>query len=163
VTSIDDTLVALQGLNLQQLRYEVETLRATKVWAMTQLGVDYQPGDRVTITSPDPAWQADDRNSGWHPYRESLAVGQTGIAGEITFNASRDRWQTLVGLDRAWSISTNGWGGSARLVRHWRGPAREAPDGYELYDGWEQRHPEGQVKWFAMDARWVALAPDGAA
>lgn len=160
MTAFDDTVTALQSLDLQALRYEVETLRAIKAWAMDRLGVDYQPGDRVVIAAADPSDVASSPRSGWHHYREALAPGQSGIAGEITFNSHSNRWQVLIGLDRAWSVHTDGWGDAARTRRCWRGPVDETPEGYtppSRYD--QERHPGGRVKHFAMDVSWLAKAP----
>lgn len=155
MTTVEEAVTALRSIDLQSLQSEVDNLRAIKTWAMNRLGVDYQPGDRVTIISPEPS----EIGGGWEHYREALAPGQTGIAGSITFNQFSKRWQVLVGMDRAWSIHAEGWGDGARTVRHWRGVASEAPAGYELYDKWEQRYPNGQVKHFSMAVEWLAKAP----
>lgn len=152
MSAVEDTVAALRSLNLQALQSEVDNLRAIKDWAMTQLGVDYKPGDRVVIVSSAPS--SVERGSGWYHYREALEPGQTGTAGEITFNSSRKCWQVLVGMDRAWSVSTETF---RPPTRYWSGPASETPDGYVAPSKFDQeRYPEGKVKWFAMKVEWVA-------
>lgn len=155
MSAIEATVDALKSLNLQALKSEVDNLRAIKEWALAQLKVDYRPGDRVVITSARPS----EAGGGWHHYREALAPGQTGIAGEITFNSFSNCWQVLVGLDRTWSVHERGWGDTAGLIRYWNGPADETPEGYEpprAYD--QERHPDGKVKHFAMKVEWLAKA-----
>lgn len=154
--AFDDALAALEGIDLQELRAEVGNLRAVKEWALDQIAVDFQPGDRVVITSPEPS----KTGGGWDHYREALAPGQTGIAGEITFNAYAKRWQCTVGMDRTWSVHPAVLHGSRDgLIRHWNGPVRELPEGFEPQPAFHQeRYPDGKVKHFGMDVRWLAKA-----
>jgi len=157
VSAFDDTLAALEGISLQRLRAEVYNLRAIKAWALDQLAVDFKPGDRVTITSPKPS----ETGGGWSHYREALAPGRTGSAGEITFNEHANRWQCLVGMDRTWSVHCEErYGAPDTYTRYWFGPVGETPDGHEPPSGYDQeRHPEGQIKYFAMDVAWLASTP----
>lgn len=156
---IDQLVTALEATNMQQLRAEMANLRAVKAWALAQLDIDFHVGDRVVITSPEPSQVG----GGWHHYREALAVGQTGIAGEITFNEARGIWQCLVGMDRTWSVhERETWPPPASPVvtRYWNGPADETPEGFEpprAYD--REHHPNGKIKRFAMNVAWLALAP----
>lgn len=155
MSAADETVAALRSINLQALAAEVENLRAIKAWAMARLDIDYRPGDRVVIVSSAPS----EAGGGWKHYREALAVGQTGIVGEIEFDAYRNRWGVLVGMDRTWSVREHGWGAGVRLVRHWNGPVDETPDGYESPSAYNQeRHPGGRVKHFYMDVEWLAKA-----
>jgi hypothetical protein len=158
VTDLDEALAALAKINQQGLRAEIDNLRAIKTWALAQLGVDFKPGDRVVITSHEPSTTG----GGWHHYREALAPGQTGIAGEITFNAHANRWQCLVGMDRSWSVherQTFPPAADPIITRYWNGPADETPDGYEPPNAYDREpHPIGKIKHFAMDVRWIAPA-----
>lgn len=146
MSAILDELVAL---DLRELKSEVDNLRAIKTWALANLGIDYTAGDRVRIVSPEPS----SRGDGWACYSEALAVGQTGIAGEITFNrwAKTPHWDVLVGMDRCWSTHERDWG-DRQTVRYWRGPAAEVPPGFTVPDGYP---PEGRAKWFSMRLSWV--------
>ncbi len=149
MTRLDDAVDALAAADVQAIRYEVKNLRAIKTWAIEHLGLDYAPGDRVAIVSPKPA----SIGRGWHPYREALAPGQTGIAGEIAFNELYGYWYVEVGMDRAWSVS------GLDDARYWHGPADETPAGFEPPSDYDQkRHPNGRVEVFALRVEWVANA-----
>jgi hypothetical protein len=153
--SAGTTLEALVALDLREIKAEVDRLRAIKEWAIGNLGIDYTSGDRVEIISEKPSQS----ENGWKPYREVLAVGRTGIAGEITFNGHFKRWDVLLGIDHGWSVSTDGWGQSERVTRYWWGPASATPEGFVGPSQFEQeRHPDGKVKWFAMPVSWVRRA-----
>lgn len=143
--TITDTRTALD--HLRGLADEVEDLRALKEWAERNLGIDYTTGDRVTIVSPEPSRRSD----GWKRYREALAPGQTGIAGEITFNRYAGEWYVLVMMDRCWSVHERGMGEPAD-VRYWYGPADERPQGYH------PAHEMNRTKNFAMRIGWVRKA-----
>lgn len=154
MTALDEALDAINSINLQNLRSEIDNLRAIKAWALQQLGVDYQPGDRVVIVDDYPSSVG--KGHGWYHYREALAPGQTGIAGEIFFNATHGIWQVDVGMDRTWSVSEE-WNGAK--IRYWNGPAAETPDGYVPPTKFDQeRHPDGKVKHFFMEISRVAKA-----
>lgn len=156
-TATDSALDALASINQQELRSEIRNLRAIRDWALANLRLDYQPGDRVVITSEDPST----RGGGWSRYSEALAPGQTGIAGEITFSEHSQNWSCLVAMDRCWSTSENPrWDGPPDVTRYWKGPASETPDGYEPPSDYERRqHPTGRTKHFAMNVHWLAKAP----
>lgn len=141
------TLEDLVALDLRDLKAEVDNLRAIKEWAVSNLGIDYTTGDRVQIVSPKPSQVG----MGWLHYSEALAVGQTGIAGSISFNGHAKRWDVLVGMDRSWSNHL--W--RDRPTRYWNGPAAEIPEGFELPGGYP---PEGKVKHFSMPVAWVRKA-----
>lgn len=152
MTSVDDAITAIKSFDLQAIQAEVDELRAIRTWALEQIGVDFTAGDRVVIRSSKPSKVG----HGWASYREALAIGQTGIAGEPYFNQSCQRWQVLVGMDRAGSIHESHDG---TVTRYWRGPADETPDGYEPPSAFDQeRHPNGVVKHFALDLAWIAKA-----
>lgn len=149
MSGLDDLLKALETLPGDvDLRYELRTLRAIRAWAIEQLGLDYEPGDRVVICSPEPST----RGGGWTHYSEALAIGQTGIATKIEFSLSSNAWYVTVGMDRAWSVSDNG----EKVTRHWRGPADLTPEGFEPPSEFDQEYyPNGQVKHFYMKTAWV--------
>lgn len=155
--ALQDTLTALEALNLQNLRSELDTLEAIRDWAMDQIGVDYKVGDRVTITDAAPSEV--DRTNGWYAYREALAPGQGGTVADIIFNRHSKQWVTCVAMDRTWSVHEHGYGLGAKTIRYWNGPASETPDGYEPPSKYNQeRHPDGKVKHFYMRATYLAKA-----
>ncbi|MGW2371741.1 hypothetical protein [Kitasatospora sp. NPDC001683] len=152
MTAADSALDAITAIDTHTIRAELANLRAIREWALRQLNLDYQPGDRVVITSNEPS----ESGGGWAHYSEALAPGQTGIAGEITYNQYRGRWSVLVGMDHAWATSEQYDG---TVTRYWSGPAAETPDGYEPPSRYDQEHhPDGRVKHFAMDVTWVRKA-----
>lgn len=155
MTAFDSALDALKSIDMHALRSEVDNLRAIKAWAVQQLAIDYKPGDRVRIVSEDPA---DTKlGHGWYHYREALAPGQTGIVGEIFFNAAHGVWQVDVGMDRTWSVHDHG----GKQIRYWNGPADETPDGYVPPTDFDQeRHPHGRVKHFFLLVDEVARASE---
>lgn len=148
MSQLDDLLKAIDTTRSGDLRHEIENLRAIKAWAIQQTGIDYEPGDRVVIVSSRPSTTG----RGWHHYREALAVGRTGVAGEITFSDFHDRWYVLVGMDRAWSVH-DGPGGA---IRYWKGPAELTPEGFTPPSKHDQEHhPDGQTQHFSMPLDWV--------
>lgn len=162
MTKLDDmvkVLADLRGQPLQDVLHEIETLKAIKVWAVGQLGLDYVPGDRVRIVQPP----AITKDSGWWRYREALAEGRTGLAGEIYFSRVNRMWYVDLSMDRTWSVSEeDGWGGRpVKVTRYWNGPADETPEGYRPPSKFDQeRHPEGKIKIFMMRADRLAKAED---
>lgn len=152
MTAADSALDAITAIDTHTIRAEIENLRAIRDWALRQLNLDYQPGDRVVITSTAPSGQ----RGGWARYSEALAPGQTGIAREIEYNQYNGAWQVLVGMDRTWSTSKHDDG---TVTRHWNGPTDETPEGFEPPSPFNQEHhPDGRVKHFAMDVSWVRKA-----
>lgn len=146
---INDMIEALDSTRIGDLRSELKNLQAIKAWSIGQLGLDCQPGDRVTIVSEQPS----STGRGWAAYSEALALGQTGIAGEITFNEYANRWQVDVGLDRCWSTHDD--------RRYWKGPAELTPEGFIPPDDYDQKTwPNGRVKHFSMDVSWVRKAQE---
>lgn len=142
----------LMAVDLGELKSEVTTLRAIKAWAVNSLSVDYTTGDRIEIVSPAPSGSS----GGWAPYAEALEVGRTGEAGEISFNCFANRWEVLLCMDRAWSVSH--WSDGVR--RYWKGPASETPDGFEPPTMFDQEHyPDGKIKIFAMPVTWLRKVP----
>lgn len=138
----------LKMLDLQGLKSEIEDLLAIREWALANLGIDYATGDRVQIVSPKPS----QTGGGWACYAEALAVGQTGVAGEISFSRfARSGWYVLVGMDRSWSTHEDRNG----PTRMWNGPAAEVPAGHTLPGGYP---PEGRTKNFSMPVDWVRKA-----
>ncbi|MGR3875749.1 hypothetical protein ACUXZZ_45270 (plasmid) [Streptomyces graminifolii] len=156
--TLRDTVDALSQVSIQNLRNELDDLEAIREWAMEQLDVDYRPGDRVTINAHISSLA--DAASGWYAYREALAPGQEGTAGDIQYDRCRKRWYVLVGMDRTWSVHERGWGPNTTQIRFWNGPAAETPDGYEPPSQHDQEHhPDGKIKHFYMDVTWLAKAP----
>lgn len=146
MSELEAMLDSYRALDLHKMRYELEVLSAIRDWAIKSLSLGYEVGDRVEIVVPYPQVQAKDGNNGWHAYREALAMGQSGVVREISFNVRRRKWQTLVAMDRCWSVVDDAFG--KPLSRHWRGPEEECPEGFELY--------KESVKCFSFDAHWVA-------
>lgn len=162
MSALDDLLKAfrdLRGQPLNDVLYEIEKLKAIKKWAIKQLGLDYAPGDRVQIVDP-PSIR---RDSGWWRYREALAAGQTGIAGEVWFSTDSGRWYVDLSMDRTWSVSEeDGYAGQpVKVTRYWNGPASETPEGYRPPSKFDQeRHPGGKIKIFMMRADRLSKVPD---
>lgn len=151
VSSALDVLDMIGSVDTGKIRYEVETLRKIKAWALDHLGVDYKVGDRVKIVQPIPT------DNGWHHYREALTVGATGAVEEISFNGIYGYWQAMFVPDREWSVSEDLSGG--RVRRYWNGPAIETPDGFEPPSKFEQEHhPAGRKHRFAFLVEWLALS-----
>lgn len=145
-----DDLVAL---DVRQLKAEFDQLQAIREWALDNLGLDYVAGDRVEICHPRPSQSTD----GWKCYAEALAVGQTGIAGEISFNSHAKAWCVLIGMDRTWSTHEQGSWREQTVVRYWNGPLAEMPEGHlPTYD--LDKYPEGKTKHFFMRVDWVRKA-----
>lgn len=162
MSAIDDAFGALTDINLQEIRSEVTNLRAIKAWSLKQLGMDFEIGDRVQIIDDQPSSVG--RESGWYSYREALAVGQTGIAEEVFFNASHGIWQIDVAMDRTWSVHDRdvftGRGYEKVYTRYWNGPASETPEGFDAPSKFDQeKWPHGKVKHFFLNVRWLAKAP----
>ena len=147
MSGLDDLLKALQiPTGNADLKYELETLQAIRQWAIDQLGLDYEEGDRVMIIHPRPSQVG----GGWAHWSEALEIGQTGIAGELKFDKRKGEWYLIVGMDRAWSVSD--FSGK----RYWHGPAHLTPEGYEPPSKHDQEHhPDGQTQWFHMDPSWI--------
>ncbi|MFJ5218751.1 hypothetical protein ACIP98_29025 [Streptomyces sp. NPDC088354] len=99
MTKLDQILDGMEalGANVDQARRELGTLRAVHDRAVKQLGLDYGPGDRVTITSDEPSEKR--RTHGWAPFKDDLLPGRTGTAGEIRYDANDDTWCVLVHMD----------------------------------------------------------------
>lgn len=151
---LDEVVDAIKAFDLQALSREYKTLIGIRDWALRNLGLDYQQGDRVVITDPAPSM----RGGGWDAYREALSPGQTGIAGEVTFDETRGTWYVLVGMDRSWSVHERG-GFERACVRYWKGPAAETPEGFEAPGTYDQeRYPDGRTKHFYMHVDWVVRA-----
>lgn len=147
MTILDD----LVALDLAELKREHTYLTQVRDWARASLGLDYTTGDRVEIINPKPSQSKD----GWRCYAEALAIGQSGIAGDISFNSYANGWYVLVGMDRTWSTHTTGLG--EITGRYWNGPPSETPEGFKpAYD--RDKHPEGKVKHFSMPVSWVRSA-----
>lgn len=119
----DDMLGLIEDLrkaDLGSLRYSLQKLDALMEWTLVHVGVTYRVGDRVEIIAP----VSIDRQSGWWPYRECLAVGATATVREIDFNSWHKCWQTGIVLDREWSVGSDG------KQRFWSGPIADAPEGF---------------------------------
>lgn len=144
-TEIDKIFDFLGAVNLSPAIREISELEAIKEWAIDSLGLDYAPGDRVRICSEVPWETADERNSGWYPYRYSLTRGREGIAGDIKFSAYHKKWGLNVGLDRCMSITDPPFND-----KHWYGPEEDTPDGFEFI--------REEIHWFHMNVHWVQKA-----
>lgn len=147
MSALVETVEHLKAIDMQALKSELEDLHAIREWALASLRIDYRTGDRVEIVSPYPS----NTGKGWACYSEALAVGQTGVAGGISFNRFAKGWYVLVGMDRSWSTHER-W--NRPPERFWNGPADECPEGYTLPGGYP---PEGKVKYFSMPVAWVSL------
>ncbi len=99
MTATDDALDALKSISVQQIRSELDTLRAIRKWALANLRLDYKPGDKVVIVSDAPS--SVKPNSGWYHHRETLRPGRIGTVTEIEFNSYHEMWQAGVRLDGA--------------------------------------------------------------
>lgn len=145
---LDQMVTFIDSVNLSDAKHELAKLTAIKAWAIAQLGIDYEVGDRVVITEEIPT------DNGWRPYRESLAIGQTGVVTDIDF--SRHSWYACVALESAWSVTeTHG-----EVKRYWKGRAEDTPEGFEPPSKYEQkRYPDGKRKVFMLDVCWVRCAP----
>jgi len=144
ITRPEELVDALDGIDLQTLRYEVSKLRAVRGWALRQIGADFAVGDQVRIAED----LAIGRSSGWWSYRDCLDVGATGTVTDIDFSTypdgGRGRWYAEIILDAEWS-----YGYSDK--RHWFGPATETPEGYEPPSAYDiGRYPEGNKHTFSI-------------
>jgi len=169
---VESALDALGTIKIDKISEEIAELRAIATWARVKAGIDYEVGDRVVIVSHEPFGRAsaernrDGSHNGWYRYRESLAVGQTGIVQRVYFSEHRSEWVTVVGLDRAWSVDeTRNWQDNTVTVeRRWKGPVAELPAGYVLPSRWTvDRYPDGQMQVFYMDSHWVRKDVPGVA
>jgi hypothetical protein len=138
-------IAALHHLDLAAMQSELTDLLAIKRWAVASLRLGYGEGDRVEIISPEPSLEAQDRASGWYPYREAFGVGQSGVVREIYFNPVANQWVARVALDRCWSVSGDGLG--KPFKRHWHGTKETCPTGFL----WHRE----EDKSFAFNVRWV--------
>lgn len=172
-TAVDEILDALQRVNASALRTSIENLRAVEKWARERAGINYEVDDRVVIVSSTPQLRASTKRNlrnggvnGWYRYRESLAVGQSGVVRQIYFSAYHNAWHCMVALDRAWSIDedTDGLGVVTKTERRWKGPVSELPEGYVLPSAYDVSHyPHGQLQNFALEASWLRADYPGAA
>ncbi len=145
IKTFTEALDVLAAIDTQSIRYEVRKLAAIRAWAMRQLGVDYEVGDRVEFTT------APRTDNGWHAYRECLVVGATAVVTGIDFNEPHDYWFADIVLDREWSVGSPFPDG--RVTRWWNGPPGELPDGFEQARlGRERKHT------FAMPVEYLTKA-----
>lgn len=147
MTTVDEILDTISGIDTQKLRYEIQNLRAIREWALKQTGMDFVEGDRVVIAEdldikPDSGW--------WH-YRETLAKGQTGIVKQIGFNDWHSYWYASFVPDQEWAITS--WPTDA-VLRYWHGPREATPEGYNPPSDYEAEHyPEGRKHTFSMNVK----------
>lgn len=154
MSNLDDFLAVLDSTRPHELRAELKTLQGIRSWAIEQLGLDYEVGDRVTIVNPRPSQTM----GGWTHYREALAVGQTGIVARFGFDVHKKEWYIIVDLDRSWSLSE----GPQGEKRYWNGPAHLTPEGFEPPSRYDREHyPEGKIKSFYMNPYWVTRYEPG--
>ena len=150
VSTLDEVLDTIRDINTQQMRFEISTLRAIRDWALRQTGIDFAEGDRVVIAEPLNIG----RDSGWWSYRETLAVGQAGVVQKIEFNQYGDIWQASFYPDHEWVVTE--WRGERR---HWHGPRKTTPDGYEPPSDYEAReYPEGRKHTFSINVKRLRKA-----
>jgi hypothetical protein len=133
---------------------EIKKLREIREWAIGQLRLGYEPGDRVQILTPPEI----SPSSGWNGYQEALAAGRTGTAGDLHF--LRGQWYCDLHMDRAWSVSRRPRDGHPdEIYRYWKGPVAETPDGMVPPSEFDiGRHPEGLVKVFMFRAAHLGKA-----
>ena len=145
--SVVHTLRSLERTPFGDLRREVENLEAIREWAIRR-AASYGVGDRVQIVAPIPFGTPGNRN-GWWPYREALAIGATGAAGEFWFiNSDKQKWCVDFCPDRAWTYHED------TGVRRWKGPEGQRPEGYA------QGGDTPPV--FMLDVGWLAPIQGGA-
>lgn len=140
---------------VSEMGKELQHLRKVEAWALRNLGIDYEVGDRVTLVGTIDFEEA----YGWAHYRECLVPGATGVITEIQFNefsnAGKGAWQAAFMPDREWSIGE--WGGKVR--RYWNGKAEDTPPGYEPPSKFDQEtYPEGRHHHFWMGLRMFKKA-----
>lgn len=147
MNTLDEILDTLRNIDTQTVKFEIDTLRAIRDWALQQTGIDFAEGDSVLI--------AEDLNigpdSGWWHYRETLAKGQTGIVKEIGFNGYHKYWYASFVPDREWAMNSSL---TEDVKRYWHGPPDATPEGYHPPSKYEAEHyPEGRKHTFSMNVK----------
>ena len=89
--NLGDLIAWLDKLNIQDLRYELEKLRALREWAFEQAGIGYEEGGKARIRDgyAVPRLNKNGSANGWWHYRECLAGGATGTVARIDFSPHR--------------------------------------------------------------------------
>lgn len=152
--ALQEFLTTLQQMPTSDWKYQLEKFQAITAWAIKQ-ACTFSEGDRVVIAKDLNITQ--EESWGWMPYREALAVGQTGTVQRIDFNTHWGYWYAEVILDREWSVSKH----AGEIVRHWRGPVGETPPGYAPPSQYNQEHyPEGKRGIFCIPVKYLARAPE---
>jgi len=111
MSEIDRLLKAVTSLKLDEIRSELNDLRAVQSWAIDQIGIDYSVGDEVTIISEEPQVVG----GGWERHRNDLRVGNKGIVQALTFNQTSSKWVANV----AFSTPEDGGFSVFALDAHW--------------------------------------------
>lgn len=123
------------------VRYDVRKNAAIREWCLQRIGI--REGDRVRVRR----LLVDDPKSGWWCYRETLAIGQTGVVVGVDFNTYTNDWQANVKFDREWSVHRHVSG----VERYWNGKVDDTPEGYVPPSAYNQReHPEGKRHTFSI-------------
>lgn len=149
--NLGDLIAWLDKLSIQDLRYELEKLRALRTWALERAGIDYDEGSEVRIDSGYRVARLnrDGSPNGWWHYRECLEGGAAGTVTRIDFSPHHMAWYADFRPAREWSVSEEG----GKTVRRWHGPAADTPEGYEPPSEFDQdRYPDGRKHIFSMRA-----------
>jgi hypothetical protein len=156
--NLDDLITWLGKLDIRDLRYELEKLRALREWALDRAGVDYEEGGAVRVRSGYAVARLnkDGSPNGWWHYRECLAGGALGTVTRIDFSPHQMAWYAGFRPDREWSVSETG----GKTVRRWHGPVADTPEGYEPPSAFDQEnYPDGRKHIFSMRAEDLRGVP----
>lgn len=156
--NLGDLITWLDKLDVQAFQWELKKLRALRIWAMQQAGIDYEEGGRARIVDgyTVSSLNSDGSANGWWDYRECLAGGATGTVVRIDFSPHHMAWYADFRPDREWVLFEM----RGETVRNWHGPADDTPDGYAPPSAWEQEHyPDGRKHIFAMRAENLRPLP----
>lgn len=151
ISTAEDLFAAIKSFDINALRYEITKLEKIREWALTQIGVDYEVGDRVVIAEPYTVKQrlSDGHPNGWWPYRECLVAGVKATVHAIDFNGVLGYWYADIVLDREWSVHEDG----DRVTRYWNGPVADTPEGMTPPSPYNQEHyPEGRRHRWSFEA-----------
>lgn len=104
--ALDGVLTAAANLSqgLAEATWELTKLQAMAGWALRQQPI--HTGDLVVLTEDFPGVVRG--QSGWHPYRECLRPGATGIVQDVAYIGGLDQWSAYVRLDVAWTRTDAG-------------------------------------------------------
>lgn len=151
-------LEAVARIDKQAIEWELKKLHGIRAWALANLGVDYEVGDRVVLKRSF----GHVKDHGWYGYREALKEGATAVVKKIDFVPAfgRDhpaRWIVEVVLDREWYVSDSP---KDNPKRYWSGRAEDTPEGMEPPGKYDQEHyPDGRRHIFVFGVGDLRKAP----